>query len=126
MTQKEMLKKYPELFGTDFDPRKTLMGFGFEVGPGWLKIIEKYLPELSEVVKENYLSDFRVVQVKEKFGSLRFYTNYSTDATDKVIEKMEEECDKTCERCGAPGTLRTDGWWQVLCDKCNAEIKGNK
>ncbi len=118
MTQKEVLEKYPELFGTDLRPQVTCMAFGFEVGKGWFNVIEKHLPQMSAIVKKQNLTDFKVTQVKEKFGGLSFYTNYIIDEIDEIVDEMEEECSKTCEKCGNPGTFRPDGWMRVTCDKC--------
>jgi hypothetical protein len=55
-------------------------------------------------------------QVKEKFGTLRFY--YS--GGDEYISGIEAMADSmsavTCETCGAPGKPRKGGWIQTLCD----------
>ena len=120
---KEILDKYPELFGIDFDPMKTLMGFGFETGPGWRDIIVSYLPKLSKVVKEEGLDNFIIVQVKEKFGSLSFYTYHSTEKIDEVIHELEEECSKSCEKCGTKENVNfySNGWLRVRCDTCEKE-----
>ncbi len=127
MNQNETLRKYPELFGTDFSPQKTLMGFGFEVGKGWAGVIQKHLPEISKVVEEQKLTDFRIVQVKEKFGMLSIYCNYYIDEIDEIIDEMEEECSKTCEKCGSTENVeyRQDGWMRVTCSRCEEEkVKG--
>lgn len=58
------------------------------------------------------------VQVKEKFGSLRFYMHNSTEEMEELISKAEEETSKTCEACGKPGTERSGGWIFTLCDGC--------
>jgi len=59
---------------------------------------------------------FAVTQVKEKFGTLRYYCP-STDAIDRYIRYAETLSYKTCEKCGEPGKLFTDGWWYVACPK---------
>ncbi len=120
-TTKEILEKYPELFGTDFDPRVSLMGFGFEVGKGWRDIIVSYLPRLSKTVKENNLN-YRILQVKEKFGSLSIYSDGYYDQTDFIIDQIEEDCSKNCEKCGNPGTFKADGWYRVTCSECEKEF----
>lgn len=69
------------------------------------------------------LSHPRALQVKEKFGSLRFYMTSNTDEIDDLIDKAEEKSYKTCEECGCPGKLRNGGWMTTLCDSC-AKKKG--
>ena len=55
-------------------------------------------------------------QVKEKFGTLRFYY-YGGDSVVSGIERMAESMTAvTCEQCGAPGKTRSGGWIQTLCD----------
>ncbi len=121
MTSKEIVNKYPELFGEPpFDIKETLIPFGFECSEFWYPILEKGFEKISKIIKDSGKTDFRIVQVKEKFGGLRVYCNYYTDGVDVVIEEMEKECNHTCEKCGSPeGELRMEGWWAVLCDACN-------
>jgi hypothetical protein len=56
------------------------------------------------------------VQVKEKFGGLRFYVNGATDKHWSYINFAESMSYRTCEECGAPGKTYTDGWHTTLCD----------
>jgi len=56
------------------------------------------------------------VQVKEKFGGLRFYVQAATDEHYNYISFAESMSYRTCEECGAPGKRYTDGWHQTLCD----------
>lgn len=58
-----------------------------------------------------------IQQVKEKFGTLRFYVDYTTDRVDNYIEFAERMSAKTCEVCGNPGTMRSTRWLKVLCDE---------
>ena len=56
------------------------------------------------------------VQVKEKFGGLRFYVDRATEKHYDYINFAENMSYRTCEVCGSPGKVYTDGWHQVLCD----------
>ena len=56
-----------------------------------------------------------VEQVKEKFGSLRFYVNKGTDADYGLIEFAENMSSCTCEVCGNKGTEYPLGWIKTLC-----------
>lgn len=60
----------------------------------------------------------RASQVKEKFGTLRLYVSSWTDEMADVIREAEKKSEVTCEHCGQPGTLRTDGWYFTFCDTC--------
>jgi hypothetical protein len=60
----------------------------------------------------------RAVQVKEKFGTLRFYMTYRTKEMRGLISEAYSKSEVTCEECGAPGKLRNRGWWKTRCDDC--------
>jgi hypothetical protein len=57
------------------------------------------------------------VQVKEKFGTLRFYYDGGDDIVDGVVRMAEAMSSVTCEVCGAPGTRRGGPWVRTLCDE---------
>jgi hypothetical protein len=56
------------------------------------------------------------VQVKEKFGGLRFYYNGGDDYIRGLASMAESMSTSTCEECGAPGSTRSGGWVRTLCD----------
>lgn len=55
-------------------------------------------------------------QVKEKFGTLRFYVTGGDDYIHGLISMAESMSAVTCEECGAPGKNRGGGWVRTLCD----------
>lgn len=60
----------------------------------------------------------KAVQVKSKYGSLRFYVSGGVEHEAEVsalIREAEMESTATCEECGDPGKLYTGGWWRTLC-----------
>lgn len=80
-----------------------------ECDPGWDKIIDP----LIELCKKRKV---KILQIKEKFGRLRFYVNFSTETIDQLIEEAENESARTCELCGEPGELRSyNGWLKTVC-----------
>jgi len=74
-----------------------------------------------------YLNEgFQVSDVKEKYGTLRFYMDYSNKAVvDKLIYYAETQSETTCEECGEHGELSGFSWLNVLCEKHRNE-KGIK
>lgn len=59
-----------------------------------------------------------VAQVKEKFGTLRFYYDGGDDYIDGLVEMAEHWAGNTCEECGKPGHLRYDlPWHKTLCEE---------
>ena len=79
--------------------------------------------ELSNVPK--LLDPVRIRQVKEKFGTLRFYYYGGDEYISGLVDMAEGMSARTCEECGAPGAIRTGGWIKTLCDK-HAEERGLK
>jgi hypothetical protein len=62
-------------------------------------------------------------QVKEKFGTLRFYYG-GGDSYCRGVESMADAMSAvTCETCGNPGKMRRGGWIRTLCDE-HAEQAG--
>ena len=56
-------------------------------------------------------------QIKEKFGTLRFYYCGGDDYCRGIESMAESMSAVTCEVCSSPGKLRHDGWVQTLCDE---------
>lgn len=146
-----LVKDFPGLYRNRHgDMRTTAMCWGFDVGDGWHNIIR----ELSEAIThatgkawsgaaakspDHYFQcgfDVVAVQVKEKFGGLRFY--YHTEPKPGVSEEMidgdyakevsgrvygmvdlaEHLSYVTCESCGSPGEINDGGWLSVRCGVC--------
>lgn len=124
---KHLVEKYPKLYQqVNMPMTQTCMCWGFECGDGWFKLID----ELSSKIEAwNNLNpaDITVeaVQVKEKFGSLRFYYNGGDNYIDTLVSQAEMESEKTCEDCGkTPAKIESDcGWLSCRCDECRASEK---
>lgn len=67
------------------------------------------------------------VQVKEKYGTLRFYVDGGGPRAHLHIEFAEYMSGRICDVCGAPGKQRGGGWVRTLCEKHHEERNsGNK
>jgi hypothetical protein len=66
------------------------------------------------------------VQVKEKFGTLRFYVDGATDIQYNYIEFAEMMSGRTCEVCGKPGQTYYMGWHRTLCNEHANEDYGEE
>ena len=126
MTNKEYVLKYPfieprsawtgERF-PDYDYESTLLD---NIPTGW-KI--RFGQQLCEDLKTalHGATDWQIIQIKEKFGTLRIYANYMTPEISEVIDKYEQLSSKTCVRCGAPATKYSTGWILPWCDRCGTD-----
>ena len=116
-TQK-LINIYPALF-QGIDPMMPFSLFSFECGNGWFDLLKECIEAIKEIDEREKL-DLQVHQIKEKYGTLRFYLNYYVNEVEEVIRKAEERSEVTCEHCGAPATVRKVSPWYVrcCCDAC--------
>jgi hypothetical protein len=115
---KQLTQAFPEIFQPRYmmNHRETpLEYFGFECGDGWYQLLYNLCSELMSVPE----TPPTAVQVKEKYGTLRFYVEDATDDHYKIIEHYEHLSGKTCEVCGEPGKIRPGGWIRTLCEEHN-------
>ena len=108
------------------DPRESfpdLLRHAFDVSPppGWVPLVDRLLRRIDAALQPEDREGFQISQVKEKFGGLRVYHS-GGDEIEAMVDEADEEAQRTCEVCGAPGRKRTGGGWiAVRCDK-HAEV----
>ncbi|MBD8879799.1 hypothetical protein IHE49_04845 [Rhodanobacter sp. 7MK24] len=114
---------FPQLYRSQrLDPLRqdqptVLALWGFECGDGWMDLIYRLSQAISKRIESTGL-DIVATQVKEKFGTLRFYVDGGDEEVFRLIDSAEQESATICEACGAPGTLVTKGWHSTLCECC--------
>jgi hypothetical protein len=124
--QKQLFDKYPKIFRQkDLAMQETCMCWGLEVGNGWFKLIDALCSCLQFDTDENNYPQVEATQVKEKFGSLRFYTNGENDKQRGMISFAQSLSSIICETCGTMEgvTQNEKGWISTQCDKCRKEKK---
>lgn len=67
-----------------------------------------------------------IEQIKEKFGSLRFYYQGGDEFVGGAVWLAESLSSGMCEECGAPGHRTSGGWIKTLCDFHIAEHEALK
>ena len=87
-------------------------------GDGWVPLIDKLIQDCIAAGWNKEL-----LQVKEKFGGLRFYIGGASDEVHDLVTAAEDLSFKVCEVCGDAGEPRDGGWIKTLCDAC---FKGKK
>ncbi len=121
---KKLCTKYPKIFiNRHGDMKTTAMCWGFECMDGWYWLIDRLCSNLQWNTDHNN-RDGRypqvvAVQVKEKFGELRFYVENATEAQYAVISYTETLSNYICESCGSMENIgHTQGYISTLCEKC--------
>lgn len=74
-----------------------------------LKSEPRSVPELVPQVVAN--------QVKEKYGTLRFYYTGGDDVIDGMVLMAEAMSSVTCDVCGAPGKETGRSWFLTRCEE---------
>lgn len=112
--QQKLADEFPEFFA---EPPKRMMKMGgVECGDGWFNLIR----DLCQKIKaENPPKEFKVSQIKEKFGGLRFYVNWSTDRINSLIDEAEHASYNVCVECGSQYSINVDHW-RSKCESCAA------
>ena len=108
-----LIKKYPNLY------REPIF---FECNIGWYDLIEELSSKLDALISKLAMSSY-AIQVKEKYGTLRFYLSTETDEMSDLIEIYEKKSSQTCEQCSKEGYHQVvRGWYVTLCKKCLKEL----
>lgn len=130
MKNKELIEKYPWLqirnvwTGELVEPEDYEFTWLDDLPNGWRKAFGlQMVKELDKILrKANYQNEYRIVQIKEKYGELRWYDNGVPKTISKEyckwLTKYEELSKHTCLVCGKPGEIDyTQYWLTPLCDK---------
>ena len=143
----QLCEKYPLMFKNRNAPMtETCMCWGFSHGDGWYQIINNLCANIQSHIdwshksnawdlkwNEEHPDEQRPVreivpqvvvdQVKEKFGTLRFYYSGGDDAIDGMVRMAESMSAVMCEECGAPAETQGPGWIRTLCETHEAEYQ---
>ena len=88
---------------------------------GWRKAFGEMMCEeiYNALVKCDGLDDYMILDIKEKFGMLRWTDAPSYEEVEKIIDKYSVLSENICMICGKPDVPITgDVWFYPLCEKC--------
>ena len=119
-------KKFPELY-TECGEQATFTLVGFECDDGWFRLIlwlsrylQSYIDQQNEWAAkypDKYLpvKQIKVLQVKEKFATLRFYVNGGNERTEAIISFAEYMSGFICEFTGKTNNVAVNkkGWYKT-------------
>ena len=125
---KVLCDRYPKIFAQRHaSPRETLMCWGFSCDDGWFTLIDRLCDflqfHLDHNNRDGKIPQIVAVQVKEKFGTLRFYYQGGNDYMRGAVAFAESMSSRICEITGEPGSLhKSGGWYKTLSPKKAAEL----
>lgn len=88
-----------------------------DIGIGWLGLVRSFVEEALP-----HDPSLEVLQLKEKWGSLRIWCDTPVLAAKLAKGKAEIKSASVCEVCGEPGYVRRPppgrmAWWRCRCDE---------
>jgi len=131
---KKLIERYPFLLPHNRWTDQEIKDYDYSyteldaMPDGWrIAFGEQMCEEIrKELIKNDYLEKYRITQIKEKFGSLRWYDFGCTEKMHReIIPKYEQLSARTCIKCGKPATRITLGWISPYCDDCLPKPKDN-
>lgn len=99
--------EYEDAFVAKYKANLAPRFIGLGIPRGWRPLVEGFMDSVAG-------TDFKAVQIKEKFGGLRIYGSGPVTAE---YDKAAVKASHTCAICGEEGKLRSTNWLAVLCDK---------
>ena len=131
---KLLCEKYPKMMvNRNKNMQETCMCWGFECGDGWFNILDQLMSNIQHHIDWNnqnfdkgykqykQVAQVTLDQVKEKFGTLRFYYSGGDDIIDGMVRMAESMSGCTCEECGNIGKSRGGGWIHTYCESCETK-----
>ena len=132
-----LVKKYPFLLcrnrwsGKELDDKYAYTELD-DMPKGWRKTFGK---QICRDIKDlfinsgykDFLNKYRITQIKEKYGQLRWYDNEVPEkirnSLDEIIEYYTKLSEHTCIICGEKGSIdNSESWLSPLCNKHRNEI----
>jgi len=131
---KILCKKMPYLIVRDWRTGKIPEDYDYtytwlncnELPDGWINLFWEMCQEIYEPLERaGLLNDFYFVQVKEKFNTMRCYSEGANDEVQKILYKYEDKASRVCTICGKAATRLTRGYIAAFCDECAAKLSCN-
>jgi hypothetical protein len=116
--------EYPFLIPRDIDGNRDedfdYTYLNLEIPVGWTMLFLQMCSDIKPLLeKEGVMDSFYFIQCKEKYNSLRCYSNgAASQEVEDIIEKYEHMAYYVCTVCGKPATCVSTGYWASFCDDC--------
>ena len=106
-------KEFPILFG-------VVLPMRLSAGEGWFFLVWDLCASLEAIARQQVSDGYppmRIVQVKEKFGGLRYYLQGATEEARAMTRAASVQAETICEACGRSANYcrSRNGWWKAFC-----------
>lgn len=123
----KLFENYPEIFpeiihAKNNSKKISILPFGFECSDGWYWLIDRMCNHIQAHIDWNQNLNIEQViatQVKEKYGSLRFYYYGGDGFIEGIVKHTEWLSSSVCEECGSTENVGMSQFDKhVICYKC--------
>lgn len=127
-----LCEKYPKMMvNRNKGVMETCMCWGFECGDGWFTLLDQLMGNIQHHIDwknrtEEIVPQVTLDQVKEKFGTLRFYYTGGDDYIRGLVSMAESMSGVICEGCGNPGERKGGGWIRTICTPCEQKREAER
>lgn len=95
---------------------------------GWRKCFGiQMCKEIKQALLEHggrkFLKQYRITQIKEKWGCLCWYDSHSCEEVFNIIHKYDYISRHTCINCGRTAKYISSGWISPYCENCIGDKK---
>jgi hypothetical protein len=121
--QSDLIERYPRLFTVTENGQTYAPGCP-SVGDGWRELVETAVGRIADAIAAAP-DCLRIVQIKEKYATIRIcwwpgpgFTDAMHVAVEEAVDLAKARSACTCETCGEPGRLfKRGGWFITACDE---------
>ena len=123
---KALIERFPFLLPRSYRTDEVPENYDYsyteldEMPEGWrIAFGEQMCQEIADCLrKDGTMDEYRILQIKEKFGFLHWYCSRTTREVHDIISKYGNMSKRICLCCGKPATRITTSWISPYCDDC--------
>lgn len=104
--------KHPRLFAAE-QPEWSDLPWG------WFSLVDTLCTDIDRHLPDDMRASFRITQIKEKYGGLRFnYQGWACAEVEALVDVAENASESICAYCSLPGSLHGMGYRYTWCESC--------
>ena len=127
---RHLCNRFPFLIPVDFfqtdEKRYIEIGYNYDytwldyVDIGWKTIFLEMCEEIQQVLEFEDI-EFKILDIKEKYGEMRVYYAGGNDKIQSIISNYTDMSKYICIECGAPAKYILSYWYRPYCKNCAPE-----
>lgn len=126
-----LIDKYPKVF-EDYHGNPGRVNWSCP--EGWIDVVDEMIDHIQNHIDNHNkwaktdgdkIEQLTCLQIKEKFGGLRFYTSGGDEYCYGIVSFVEAYSYEICQDCGSNQNVgqTISGWITTVCEKCKVNYK---